>query len=172
MNIAVIHYSLTGHSTQIAQAIAAELDTTVYRIEDTRPRRGASGVLRSVVQTLLGLKVRLNVPEIDLEACDLVIAGGPIWVGQICAPLKTWLKTLRRTDTPFAYFIVHRDTYSENVLNQLKRLTGKQPIAIADFIESDVEAGRIDDKIRQFCNAISKSDLPLEQTDSKLVGAD
>ena len=53
--ILVVYYSLTSHTRQIAEVIAAACDADLEGIEDTFNRDTGSGRFRSAFESLLGL---------------------------------------------------------------------------------------------------------------------
>ena len=78
-NTLVVYYSLTGHTRQIAEAIAAALDADLEAIEDTFNRDTVLGRPRSAIEGLLGLSSSISPPKHDLSEYDLVVVGTPVW---------------------------------------------------------------------------------------------
>lgn len=87
MNPLVVYYSNSGNNRFLAEKIAQALSCD---IEQIRPRIGGFPVLAlfSVLKTSPGIK------PIDHRVSDHdpIIVCGPIWMGQIIAPLRGFIK--------------------------------------------------------------------------------
>ncbi len=64
-NTLVVYYSLTGHTRQIAETIAAAHDADLEVIEDTFNRDTALRSPRSAVEGLLALRSSITPPNYD-----------------------------------------------------------------------------------------------------------
>ena len=70
-NTLVVYYSFTGHTRQIAEAIAAACDADLEAIEDAFNRDTSLGRPRSAIEGLLGLRSNIIPPKHDPSEYDL-----------------------------------------------------------------------------------------------------
>jgi hypothetical protein len=87
MSILVVYYSKSGSNRYLAEKLAAELKADLQPIH---PRVNTFGVL--VLCTLIKAGPGFRSLEFDPAAYDQVILVGPIWMGQLIAPLRGFLK--------------------------------------------------------------------------------
>lgn len=83
----VLFYSNTGNSQFIAEKLAAELNCKTQKI-----RPSVDSVFILFLLSLLKLGISVNVSPENISKADEVIVIGPIWGGQLIAPLRTAIK--------------------------------------------------------------------------------
>ncbi len=157
MRAAVVYYSLTGHTEQLADAIAAELKVNAQRITDRRRRRHLGGALRSIWQTLVGSPAPVEYPAIDLNALDLLIIGGPMWVGRPCAPVQTYLRSLQQDHLNVAFFMTTGATAPDKAFKRMSALCDKQPLATISLTEAELRDGIDSWQIHNFVSALNSA---------------
>jgi flavodoxin len=94
-NTLVVYYSLTGHTRQIAEAIADAHDADLEVIEDTFNRDTGLGRFRSAIEGLLGLRSSITPPKHDPSEYDLVVVGTPVWAARLSSPVRAYLSQQR-----------------------------------------------------------------------------
>ncbi len=87
MSILVVYYSKSGSNRYLAEKLAGELKADLQPIH---PRANTFGVL--VLCTLIKAGPGFRSLKFDPAAYDQVILVGPIWMGQLIAPLRGFLK--------------------------------------------------------------------------------
>jgi flavodoxin len=83
----VFYYSYTGNSEFIAKKIAAELNCATQQIIPA-----VNSVFILFLLSLLKLGIPVNLRPDNLSEADEVILIGPIWGGQLIAPLRAAIK--------------------------------------------------------------------------------
>jgi flavodoxin len=87
MSILVVYYSKSGSNRYLAEKLAGELKADLQPIH---PRVNTFGFLGFC--TLIKAGPGFRSLELDPAAYDQVILVGPIWMGQLIAPLRGFLK--------------------------------------------------------------------------------
>jgi hypothetical protein len=86
-----------------------------------------------------------------VEDNDLVIFVGPVWMGQVAAPLRAYFKHLKGRLDQYAFVSISGGANGPNpkLAGELKKRVGKEPTAvidlhIADLLPSDPKPTRED----------------------------
>lgn len=87
MKTLVLYYSRTGNNRYLAERIAGRLDAD---IEPIRPRLG--GFPFQLLLSFLPVSLGIRHLKADIRHYDRLIVCGPIWTGQLIAPLRSALK--------------------------------------------------------------------------------
>lgn len=147
MKIVVVSYSLTGNNEALAKSVADEFAVEHIKITEPKPRTMGSIVLDIIFN---------RTPQVQpiparLENYDLVLFFGPIWMGQVATPLRAYLKHLKSNLRRYAFISISggADGANPKLAGDLKKRTGKDPIAlidlhIADLLPSDPKPVRKD----------------------------
>lgn len=136
MKIAVLSYSLTGNNEALARSIAEEL--TAEHIKITEP---ATRTMGSIVIDMLLKKTPQVQPSPDkLKDYDLVLVMGPIWMGQIATPLRSYLSYLKTKQLKYAFISISggADGTNPKLQGELKKRVGREPIALIDLHIADL----------------------------------
>jgi hypothetical protein len=126
----VVYYSRDGHSRSVAVEIARALGgADVEEIRDAVSRHGLFGYWRSCREAMRRRTTRLADRGRDVRDYDMVIVGGPVWVGALSSPVRTWLLAhaieLRRV----AFFLTHGSSGRDRVFRMMSEVSGRSPIA-------------------------------------------
>ena len=149
MKIIIISYSLTGNNEAVASSMAAELSAEHIKISETKPRTHFTiGIDMLFNRTP---KVKVN-PIVDkVEDNDFVIFVGPVWMGQVAAPLRAYFKHLKARICQYAFVSISggADGPNPKIAHELNKRLGKKPAAvidlhIADLLPSDPKPTRED----------------------------
>jgi flavodoxin len=101
MKTIVISYSFTGNNQDLAASLAATLGAEHIRITEPKPR----------TMTTLALDMMFNrtpkivMPVTDIEAYDLVLFVGPVWMYQIASPFRACFKRLCQKIGEYAFIV-------------------------------------------------------------------
>ena len=113
----VVYYSRSGNSRAVAVEIARALGgADVEEIRDTVDRTGLLGYLRSFRDGMRKRTTTLATPGRDVSEYDVVIVGGPVWVGAPSSPVRTWLRAHAGELHEVAFFLTHGGTARDEVL--------------------------------------------------------
>jgi len=153
-NTLVVYYSLTGHTRQIAEAIAAAHDADLEVIEDTFNRDTALGLPRSAFEGLLGLHSSIIPPKHDPREYDLVVVGTPVWAAQLSSPVRAYLTQQRSSLKRVALFCTQGGIGGKWALQNMVKVCGQLPIARMIISESQLNTPVAEEKIAQFVSEI------------------
>ena len=153
-NTLVVYYSLTGHTRQIAEAIATALDADLEIIEDTFNRDTGLGRPRSAIEGLLGLHSSITPPRHDPSEYDLVVVGTPIWSARLSSPVRAYLSQQRASLERVAFFCTQGGIGGTWAMQSMAKVSGQRPIARMIISESQLNTPVAAEKIAQFVNEI------------------
>ena len=91
----IVYVTRTGHSRELAQTLAQQLDYPAVEIKDLVPRTGFLGWLRSGAQAAKKLATPISDPQVDLAQVTTVVLVQPVWASAVVPPLRTWLENHR-----------------------------------------------------------------------------
>ncbi len=150
----VAYYSLSGHTRQIAEAIAAGLGADLEPICEVRSRKGWIAYLRSAWEALQNAPAPIKVVEKDASAYDLIVLGTPVWVGRMASPLRSYVSQERHKFARIAVFCTEGGANGEKAMAQVAQLCGKDPLATLIVMERDIGSGAYRQKVADFVNAL------------------
>ncbi|MGD8835425.1 MAG: flavodoxin [Desulfobacteraceae bacterium] len=153
-NTLVVYYSLTGHTRQIAEAIASSYDADLEVIEDTFNRDTVLGRPRSAIEGLLGLDSTIAQPRHDPSEYDLVVVGTPVWAARLSSPVRAYLSQQRASLERVAFFCTQGGIGGKWALQNMATVSGKWPIARMIISESQLNSPVAKEKIAQFVSEI------------------
>lgn len=153
-NTLVAYYSLTGHTRQIAEAIAAEHDADLEVIEDTFNRGTGLGSPRSAIEGLLGLRSSITPPKHDPNEYDLVVVGTPVWAARLSSPVRSYLSQQRTSLKRVAFFCTQGGIGGKWTLQIMAKVSGQWPIACMIISERQLNDQVAEEKIAQFMSEI------------------
>jgi flavodoxin len=153
-NTLIVYYSLTGHTRQIAEAIAAAHDADLEGIEDTFNRDTGLGRPRSAIEGLLGLSSSITPPRHDPGDYDLVVVGTPVWSARLSSPVRAYLSQQRASLERVAFFCTQGGIGGKWALQNMARVSGQRPIARMVISERQLNTPVADEKVAQFTSEI------------------
>lgn len=147
MKSVIISYSLTGNNEDLANSVAEELGIEHIKIKE--PKRRTMG---SIVLDIMTNRSPRVLPEPDtLNKVDLILFFGPIWMGHVATPFRTYFKHLKKNPCNYAYISISGGADGDNpkIEDELKKRVGKEPVAlidqhIVDLLPSDPKPVRKD----------------------------
>ncbi len=148
--ILVVYYSRTGHTQQVAEAIASTFDADLEAIGDVKSRLGLLGSPRSAVEGLLGRLTGIRKVEKDLEQYDLVVLGTPIWSGNMSSPMRTYLTQQHGKFRQVAFFCTEGGIGGKRAFRQMAKIVGRDPIATMIITQRELRSEAYDGKVAQF----------------------
>ncbi len=150
----VTYFSWTGHTRQVAEAIAAELGADVEEICEARPRSGWIAYFRSAWEVLQNKSVPIKVIEKRPTAYDLVVIGTPVWAGRMSSPVRSYVTQERHNFARIALFCTEGSANGDKALAQIAQLCGKEPVATLVVTERDITSGAYRRKVADFTKAL------------------
>ena len=127
----VAYYSRTGHTRAVAREIAemAGPEVDVEEIHEASPRAGGIGWLRCIADAVLRRRPQLQALAHRPEAYELVLVGGPIWMGRLAPAVRAFVEHEIAPSTRVAYFATQEGPPSAAAWTDLERLGAARPVA-------------------------------------------
>jgi len=130
MNITVVSYSFTGNNRALAASVARELGARHIDL--------ACSQIKSMMSTALSM---LGAPRVKpapeaMEGCDLVLFVAPVWMGHVAAPLRTYLRHLKKLPRRYGFLSVSgggAEGGNVNLAAELERRAGAKPAVVVDL---------------------------------------
>jgi menaquinone-dependent protoporphyrinogen IX oxidase len=132
----IASFSLTGNNTMAARHLAATLEA---EHEEITAERGM-GNFALALDTLLNRTPAIAAPTHDPSKYDLVILVGPVWMGKIASPIRSYLKRRRSSLSRVAFLSICGGALGRNpgVPRQVERLLGTSPAAVTQLYINDL----------------------------------
>jgi len=151
----VVYFSRTGYTRRIAEEIAAACGADVDPIKEPRDRWGIWGYFRSAREALKKRLVDIEPPTVAPSAYDLLIIGTPVWAGNVCSPVRSYIAAHKAELKRVAFFCTQAGSDADKVLEEMAALCGQTPIATAAFTDSQIKRGQHLGRLDQFIRLIA-----------------
>jgi flavodoxin len=158
----VAYYSLSGKTKAVAQSLATALRADIEEITPISPHgQGFAGYLRAALAAIFGQAWTVRPTQHAIADYNLVLVGGPIWVGRIAAPVQGWLKANRLPDKcEFAVFATLGGSNCKKAFAEMEALTGKAAIARLEISDRDTAEARAPALMEVFMRALAAGKRP------------
>jgi len=150
----VAYFSWTGHTREIAEAVAAELGADVEQIREVHPRSGWVAYFRSAWEVFRSKTVPIRHVEMNPSAYDLIVLGTPVWAGRMSSPLRAYIAQQGSKLARIALFCTQGGASGEQALRQVADLCGKMPAATLIVSERELKSGAWREKVAGFVKAL------------------
>lgn len=147
MERAIVYYSLTDNTKEIAEMIAKKSGADLYRIDTIKPmpeekeKQMMLGGMKAIFGTCPAIK---GMPE-NILTYDEIIIGTPIWAGKNAPAMNTLLKSHEIRDKVTAVFTLSGGGDNDKCIAGLKKKLPNlaHTVALADR-NSKAAAGNMD----------------------------
>ena len=147
MKTLVVYYSRTGTTRKVAGTLAERLGADLEELMDTKSRKGVIGWLRAARDGTKKALVPIGPVTYDPGQYDVVLVGTPIWGGQICAAVRTYLTENGARVGKVGFFMTHGFPHPAPVFPEMQQLCGRAPVATvalrAKQVSSDQHLGEL-----------------------------
>lgn len=154
MSVLVAYYSRTGHTRQVAEAIAKALQCDIEEILDTVNRAGPIGFLMAGRSAMSGGLTKLKPIRKDPASYDLVVIGTPVWAGHMSTPVRTYIAENKDKIKNAAFFVTEGSSGDEATLKEMEELSDKKAAATLVVMASDRTKGHVTDKVKAFTDKL------------------
>jgi flavodoxin len=139
----VIYYSRSGTTKALAQTLAASLGADLEEIVPLRIwDRGQMSYMRAGLAAFIRSTWEVKPSVYDVSSYDLVLVGGPIWVGGIAPAVRGWLKANRLGPSArFAAFSTLGGSDRGAGFAEMQTLAGRAPVATMAVVDRDMKNG-------------------------------
>ncbi len=96
----ILFYSKTGNSRFIAEKLAQELSGDTLKIEPV-----VNSIAALFLLSAMNFRVPVHLSKEQISAYDEVIVLGPIWGGQLLAPLRSAIRACQKASRPFHFAV-------------------------------------------------------------------
>ncbi|MFH0936417.1 MAG: flavodoxin [Candidatus Woesearchaeota archaeon] len=155
MKTLLVFYSRTGTTKKLAEEISKNLKCDLEEIFDTKNRLGIIGYLKSGHDAMLKKFTKIEKTKKNPAKYDLVIIGTPIWVYNLCTPIRTYLYENRDNLKKVAFFCTMGGSGAEKTFSDIENICNKKPIATLQLKTKKVISNNFE-KLKEFINLISK----------------
>lgn len=163
--VLVVVYSYTGSCSRLARLLCSQQKGwQLAEIRLERPRLGAAGYWRCVLDSVLRLKPAIRYEGPVAGHFDAVVLVSPIWAFSLAGPMRSFVTTRREHLPDVAVISVMGGAGASNAVAEVSSRLGRTPVMSAAFTMDEVESGNCEDRLKAFGTALRT----LE--DAKLVG--
>jgi flavodoxin len=150
----VVYYSWTGHTRQIAEAVAGALGADLEEIREVHPRTGRFAFLRSLWEALWRKQVPIKASEKDPSAYDLIVLGTPVWAARMASPTYAYIERYGHRFARIALFCTEGGANGDKALAQMANLCRKQPAGTLIVMEKDLKSGTWRERVADFVKSL------------------
>jgi len=138
-HILVVYFSKTGNTRKVAQQIAKELGAEIEEIIDLKKRSGIWGFLTGGRDALRRRETEIKEIKKDPSCYDLVIAGSPIWAGNIVPAVRSYLNRYKTSIKSLALFTTSGGAISDQVFQEVRDLLGKELVSLTGICTEELK---------------------------------
>ena len=150
---AVLYYSISGHTDQVAHQIAKSLGADLFRIATKRYGRGPLSYMKAGFDSLTGRLPPIT-PVADLRGYESVSLGAPIWAGRPAMPLRSYLSQHPALPHSVGLFVTSGGPNApERAYEVAQGLLGRSFAAIL-HVPNRLDAPSAQDRVASYCDAI------------------
>lgn len=140
MRTAVVSYSYTGNNNKLAAALAAALGAEHIAVVPDEPVTMNAIAL----DMLFGRTPAVKPDPAALAQYDRVVLLAPAWMGKAAAPIRAYLKQLKKSPVPYAFVTLSGGSLNPNprLPHDIAKRAGARPFAfetryIVDLLPKD-----------------------------------
>lgn len=152
----VVYYSRTGHTEQVAKALAEKLGADLEPICEPRSRKGIWHYFRSAREALAGKRAKIEPARYDPAAYDIVLLGSPVWASHPSTPVSTYLAANRDKLNAFACFVTLGGSGAEKTMARMEEAAGKKALAKFSATERELKSGKWMEGLDRFADQIAR----------------
>jgi hypothetical protein len=153
-SILVVFYSYTGVSRRAAQLLASHHGWPVGEIRDLKPRSGAWGRLRCMLDSLFARRPAIRYVGPDPAWFRTVVIVSPVWMYRLAGPMRSFVTEHRRHLGRVAQITTMNAAGASNAIAEVARLLHRPPILTAEFTARELADGTATPRLLQFGDAL------------------
>ena len=163
MKTLIVCYSLTGHTQQLVDEVAALLNADVEVLQSSI-KRGFFGYLKLAFDMLRKVDPTLGPVAHDPADYDMVVLAGPIWSGRMSSPIRIYAMQHKEHFTRTTLLCTSRSGepgYPDRCMSSLIEATGIKPVAALGLSHRDI-AGDHAQAVADFVAVLRGSDAKAQ----------
>ena len=137
MKQAIIFYSLSGNTRNVAKIIATETGAECMEIQLQKSYSSITAYTKGVIDTKAGLKLRYK-NNVDISEFDRIWIGTPVWAWTFAAPLNTMVDECDFSGKEVIMFSTNGGNNGKTFIKLANKLKGAKIIGEKDFLGSSV----------------------------------
>lgn len=154
--ILVVYFSRTGHTAQVARALADRLGADLEPVREARSRKGFWQYFRSAREALAGKRAEIEPARHDPAAYDVVLLGSPVWASHPSTPVSAYLAANREKLKAVACFVTLGGSGAEKTMARMEEAAGKQALAKFSVTERELKSGKWREGLDRFADQIAR----------------
>ena len=151
----IVFYSYTGTSRRVAQLLAAQQGWPVGEVVEERPRSGAVGTWRCLLDSLLGREPPIRYEGPEPGGFDQVVLVAPVWLYQLAGPMRSFVTHHSLRLRRYAVATTMNASGADNAEAEIERLLRQAPLLTAVFRARSVEDGSCADALQAFGDVLA-----------------
>lgn len=151
----VVFYSRTGITKKVAYSIAEKLHCDKEEILSIRNRMGFFGFMVCGFEAIFKKTASIKETKINPGEYEIVIIGSPIWASNISSPVRTYLVQHSKNFRKVAFFCTAQSSGSDKAFQNMQAICEKEPLALLELTEDNVNKEDYVEKIKVFANRIT-----------------
>lgn len=155
-SVLLAYYSRTGYTAAIAQELANASGWDVEQIRDRHPRLGGVGFARCLFDVLLDRQPAIQPTPKNPADYALVVLGASVWMGQLSAPMRTYIVRQRQHFGRIAFFCTYGGKGAERAASQCAALAGRPLGASLAITDTEIDQARYWDKLGEFQKQVAQ----------------
>ena len=152
--VLVVVYSYTGTSRRVAQLLCSQQGWRLEEIAEVRARRGASGRLRCLLDSLFRRRPRISYDGPPPRDFDVVVLVSPIWGLHLAGPMRSFVARRRDHLPEVAVVSVMGGRGAPNAVAEIGRIVGRAPILSTAFTKREVDNSSFATRLQAFGTAV------------------
>jgi len=156
--VLIVCYSYTGTSHRLAQMLGRALNWPLAEIHDAKPRSGAWGTWRCVVDSLLRRRPPMRYAGPDPGQFDAVVLVSPIWAGRLAGPMRSFVALHRDRLRDVAIVSTMDERGAENAVAEVGHLLGRAPLMSMAVTAREVDDGSCAARLDDFGKAVQTAE--------------
>ncbi|WP_252272931.1 flavodoxin family protein [Pseudomonas subflava] len=149
-DILLVCYSRTGNTRLVADQLARLTGWPLALIEDVKPRAGASGDWRCMLDAWLRSCPDYRYEGPPLERFDHVVLLTPVWMKGLAAPLRAFLSDHDLSHKRISVVCTQGGRGGFNAVEEIATLTRQVPSPVQILLQSEVLGGLSPHRLEDF----------------------
>ncbi len=141
MKTLIVYYSFTQNNAALATMIQKRFDCEILRIETLR-RRSAFSIF---LDAAFGRKPAILKHNLSIENYDQFVFVGPIWMGKIAGPLRTFLNEEKENIKRYSFISVCGGItgQKEKIEDELTSIVASRPQCVCELWLSEIVSEKV-----------------------------
>lgn len=144
-NAAIVYYSLTGNTKEVAETIQAQTNAEIFEIQTVEPYPEEYDDVLALAQEQrdTGALPELEPLELRIEEYDTIFIGSPIWFGDMALPLQKWVTDTNLEGKTIIPFFTSGSSSISGAMNEVEELlpnsTISEGLGIPDRLRNNMD---------------------------------